>query len=66
LRLDQIKRVHVNRFIEARLKEKVSPRTINLDVIGLRVALKKALSEGLIQRLPTEGLSRNNAVELHF
>jgi integrase len=63
LRLDQIKRVHVNRFIESRLKEKnsagtpkVTPRTINLDVIGLRVVMKRALSDGLIQRLPTEGL----------
>jgi integrase len=63
LRLDQIKRVHVNRFIEGRLKEmdkegnpKVSPRTINLDVIGLRIVLKRALSDGIIQRLPTEGL----------
>ena len=56
LRLDQIKRVHVNRFIESRLKENVSPRTINLDVIGLRVVLKRAMSDGLIQRLPTEGL----------
>lgn len=43
LRLDQIKRVHVNRFIESRLKENVSPRTINLDVIGLRVVFKRAL-----------------------
>jgi integrase len=56
LRIDQIKRVHVNRFIESRLKENLSPRTINLDVIGLRVVLKRALSDGLIQRLPTEGL----------
>jgi integrase len=56
IRLDQIKRVHVNRFIESRLKENVSPRTINLDVIGLRVVFKRALSDGLIQRLPTEGL----------
>ena len=56
LRIDQIKRVHVNRFIEARLKEKVSPRTINLDIIALRVVLKRALEDGLIQRLPTEGL----------
>jgi integrase len=56
LRLDQIKRVHVNRFIEKRLKEKVATRTINLDVIGLRVVLKRALSDGLIMRLPTEGL----------
>jgi integrase len=63
LRLDQIKRVHVNRFVESRLKEvdtdgnpKVCARTINLDVIGLRVVLKRALSDGLIQRLPMEGL----------
>jgi integrase len=56
LRIDQIKRVHVNRFIEGRLKDNVSPRTINLDVIALRVVLKGALEDGLIQRLPTEGL----------
>jgi integrase len=56
LRLDQVKRVHVNRFIEARLKDNVSPRTINLDVIALRVVMKRALSDGIIQRLPTEGL----------
>lgn len=56
LRIDQIKRVHVNRFIEARLKQDVAPRTVNLDVIALRVVLKRALEEGLIQRLPTDGL----------
>jgi integrase len=56
LRIDQIKRVHVNRFIEKRLKENLSPRTINLDVIALRVIMKRALSDGIIQRLPTEGL----------
>lgn len=56
LRLDQIKRVHVNRFIEARLKENVAPRTVNLDVIVFRVVMKRALSDGLIQRLPTEGM----------
>lgn len=56
LRIDQIKRVHVNHFIESRLKEQVSPRTINLDVIALRVVLKRALEDGLIQRPPTEGL----------
>jgi integrase len=56
LRLDQIKPVHVNRFIESRLKKNMSPRTINLDVIGLRVVLKRAMSDGLLQRLPTEGL----------
>jgi integrase len=56
LRLDQIKRLHVNRHVEARLKSGAKPRTVNLDVIALRVVLKRALEEGLIQRLPTEGL----------
>ena len=56
LRVDQVKPVHVNRFIEARLKKKASARTINLDVIGLRVVLKRAKMEGYVQRLPTEEL----------
>ncbi len=56
LRLSQIKRVHVNRFIEKRLKGNKSPRTANLDLIALRNVLKRAVDEGLIQRLPTEGL----------
>jgi integrase len=56
LRVDQIKRVHVNRFIEDRLKEGTNPRTVNLDVIALRQVLKRARADGLIQRLPTEGL----------
>jgi integrase len=56
LRVDQVKRVHVNRFVERRLKAGLSPRTANLDIIGLRNVLKRAVDEGLIQRLPTEGL----------
>ena len=56
LRLDQIKRVHVNRFIEKRLKQNLSPRTINLDVIALRNVLKRGIEDGHIQRLPTEGM----------
>jgi integrase len=63
LRLDQIKRVHVNRYVISRQKEtdregnpKVCNRTINLDVIGLRCALKRAVDDGLIQRLPMEGM----------
>jgi integrase len=56
LRLDQIRRVHVNRFIEKRLKAKAAPRTINLDVIAFRCAMKRALEDGIVQRLPTEGL----------
>jgi len=56
LRLDQIKRVHVNRFMEQRLKNDIAPRTVNLDVISLRNVLKRGIEEGYIQRLPTEGL----------
>ncbi len=56
LRVDQVKRVHVNRFVERRLKSGLSPRTANLDIIALRNVLKRAVDEGLIQRLPTEGL----------
>jgi integrase len=56
LRVNQVKRVHVNRFVEKRLKEGLSARTANLDVISLRNVLKRAVDEGLIQRLPTEGL----------
>jgi integrase len=56
LRLDQVKRVHVNRFVERRLKAGLSSRTANLDVISLRNVLKRGVDEGLIQRLPTEGL----------
>src|ERR1035437_10273998 len=56
LRLDQIKAVPLNRFVEKRLKANMAPATINTDVIGLRVVLKRALADGLIQRLPTEGL----------
>ncbi len=56
LRLDQIKRVHVNRFMEKRLKQNLSPRTVNLDVISLRNVLKRAIEDGYVQRLPTEGM----------
>jgi integrase len=63
LRLNQIKRVHVVSFINKRRREmddngkpKVTNRTINLDVIGLRCVLKEAMNAGHIQRLPMEGM----------
>jgi integrase len=63
LRLDQIKPVHIHRFTTARRSEKngdgtpkICNRTINLDVIGLRCLFKQARHEGLIQRLPMEGI----------
>ena len=70
MRLNQIKRVNVDAFIKARRKEvdedgnaKVSNRTINLDVIGLRCVLKDAMNPGLIQRLPMEGMKPLDEVE---
>ncbi len=70
LRLKQIKRSHVDTFIKARRREvdedgnpKVTNRTINLDVIGLRCGLKDALHAGLIQRLPMEGMRPLDEVE---
>jgi integrase len=67
LRLNQIKRMHVDSFVKARRKEvddpKVSNRTINLDVIGLRCVLKDALNAGHIQRLPMEGMKPLDEVE---
>jgi integrase len=56
LRVDQIKPAHVSSFIQKRLNAGVKPRTVNLDVISLRCALKQARADGWIQRLPTEGL----------
>lgn len=56
LRVDQIKPVHINSFIAKRLKAGWKARTVNLDVISLRGALKQARSDGWINRLPTDGL----------
>jgi len=56
LRVDQVKPVHINSFISKRLKAGWKPRTVNLDVISLRCALKHARKDGWIQRLPTDGL----------
>lgn len=56
LRVDQIKRSHVNAFIEARLKAGMAPRTVNLDVITLRNVLKRAVDDQWIQDLPTRGM----------
>jgi integrase len=62
IRLDQIKRLHVNGFLANRLKNGLGPkkgvstRTANLDVIAFRNVLNRALDDGLIQRLPTYGM----------
>jgi integrase len=56
LRLDQIRKAHVNDFTTKRLKEGRSPRTINLNVIVLRNVLKRAVDDGHLQELPIAGL----------
>ena len=56
VRLDKIKKIHVLDFREKRLEAGVSARTVNLDVIALRNALKRAIDDGWIQLLPTHGL----------
>jgi integrase len=56
LRLDKIRRVHINRFIEKRQAEGISGRTVNLDIIALRNVLKKAIDDQWLKVLPTENL----------
>jgi len=56
LRLNQIAKVHIRGFQELRQQKGASARTVNIDLIVLRGLLKMALQEGLIQRLPMDGL----------
>ncbi len=56
VRVDQVTRAKVASFIEKRLGEGNSPRTVNLDVIMLRNVLKRALDAGHIRSLPTQGI----------
>jgi integrase len=56
LRLEQIKRIHIDGFIAARQKAGKSARTVNLDVTIFRNVMKRAIDQKLISRLPTENL----------
>jgi integrase len=56
LRLDKIRRLHINSFIEKRQAQKISGRTVNLDIIALRNVLKRAIDDQWIKSLPTENL----------
>ena len=56
VRIDRITKPMVAEFRDKRLKEKVSPRTVNLAIGALRVVLREAIHEGWIQRLPMENL----------
>jgi integrase len=56
MRLDQIRKAHVNTFTTKRLKEGRSPRTINLNIIVLRNVLKRAIEDGHLKELPIAGI----------
>lgn len=56
LRLDKIRRIHINSFIEKRQADGKSGRTVNLDIIVLRNVLKRAIDDQWIKALPTENL----------
>jgi integrase len=56
IRLDKIRRIHVNKFIEKRQSAGMSGRTVNLDVIALRNVLKRAIDDEWLKVLPTENL----------
>jgi len=56
VRVDKITKPMITAFIEARLKDGLSPRSVNVDVIALRNVLKKAMNDGFLHALPTAGL----------
>jgi integrase len=51
-RLDKIREVDIIDYRTKRLKDGVSPRTVNTDVLALRGLLKLAKREGIIKSLP--------------
>jgi integrase len=56
VRVDKITKPMLAAFIDARLKDGLSPRSVNVDVIALRNVLKKAANDGFLNALPTAGL----------
>lgn len=56
IRLDKIRRAHVNALIAKRQGAGMAARTVNLDVIALRNVLKRAIEDDWIRSLPTENL----------
>jgi integrase len=61
-RIDKITKPMLVAYIKDRIRDGVSPRTANLDVIVLRNVLKSALDDGLISALPTVGIRPLKAV----
>jgi integrase len=56
VRLDKITKLMITSVVKSRLSAGIKPRTANIDVIVLRNVLKEARDDGLIVRLPTEGI----------
>ena len=56
MRLDKIKRVHIENFIAKRQKAGMSARTVNLEVTIFRSVMKRAIDAKWIVYLPTENL----------
>jgi integrase len=56
VRLDKITMPMITSVIKSRLALGIKPRTVNIDVIVLRNVLNEAKEDGLIVRLPTEGI----------
>jgi integrase len=56
LRLDKIRRVHIDGFIAKRQKLGVAARTVNLEVTIFRNVMNRAIDAKWITQLPTENL----------
>lgn len=56
MRLNQIKRIHVDSFIAQRQSEGMSARTVNLEVTVFRNVMRRAIDQKLITHLPTDNL----------
>jgi integrase len=56
VRLDNITNPMITSVIKSRLAAGIKPRTVNIDVIVLRNVLNEAKEDGLLVRLPTDGM----------
>ena len=56
VRLDKITKPMITNVIKSRLAAGIKPRTVNIDVIVLRNVLNEARDDGLVVRLPTDGI----------
>ena len=56
VRIDKLSKPMLAAFVKDRIRDGISPRTANLDVIVLRNVLKSALDDGLLVTLPMAGI----------